>query len=333
MATKPTQTDPSAISITVNNKRVKTRLKPLITEDNGSFHNYSRNVTTTANTWTLNKTVYANRVNKIETSVLRDNRRNLDYLKKYCPKNRSFSLSKGRQELKERKQSVELRKNFNSTAYANVLRSTKKWTGCKDGDYTKKKITLDQCQILVPSYDKNNAGKYSERLSSPNSSQGPKEGFLKSPGTLTKHKSAKKNLTNENSKIWLNLVSDDTVMIKNQMQENPSNPESLPIQDKVVHDIGDIHEFYQTRVVKDYKKESKFLRSKLNIAHNTITTLTQKNKSLSNSLMFYRKHCRSNFGFLNSERVLCENCQEEIIPPEEKGKEGKDDQKFRYTEI
>lgn len=64
---------------------------------------------------------------------------------------------------------------IDSTVYVNVLRNTKKWMGSKDGSIDKKKITLDQCQLLVPSFDKNDTGKFSERLSSPNSSQGPKE--------------------------------------------------------------------------------------------------------------------------------------------------------------
>ena len=52
--------------------------------------------------------------------------------------------------------------------------------------------------------------------------------------------------------VLLNLVSEDTVLLKS-FKGMESENRSFDSQSKVINDIGDIHEFYQERVLTDYK--------------------------------------------------------------------------------
>lgn len=59
--------------------------------------------------------------------------------------------------------------------------------------------------------------------------------------------------------MFLNLVSDNTIMIQGQEKPESQKPHSNR-QSKVIKDIGDIHEFYQNRIVQDYKTEVESLK-------------------------------------------------------------------------
>ena len=74
---------------------------------------------------------------------------------------------------------------------------------------------------------------------------------------ISQNRSGNFATVNENERssekqILLNLISDDTILVKSYKQDENEN-NSFSSQSKVINDIGDIHEFYQNRVVNDYK--------------------------------------------------------------------------------
>jgi hypothetical protein len=71
------------------------------------------------------------------------------------------------------------------------------------------------------------------------------------------------------SEIVLNLINENTVIIHGHSGENRYASKLLILYSKrsesskhakVVKDIGDIHEFYQHRILTDYKNETEGLR-------------------------------------------------------------------------
>jgi len=57
------------------------------------------------------------------------------------------------------------------------------------------------------------------------------------------------------TEVHLNLVSDDTVVLHKMKCPKSDRALSNTQKSQVIHDIGDIHEFYQNRVVTDYKRD------------------------------------------------------------------------------
>jgi len=49
-------------------------------------------------------------------------------------------------------------------------------------------------------------------------------------------------------------------MIKSQVGNNSSKASSVDKNAQVVNDIGDIHDFYQNRVITDYRNENELLK-------------------------------------------------------------------------
>jgi len=101
----------------------------------------------------------------------------------------------------------------------------------------------------------NKTRKCSERYSSMSSNHEEKKRKSRDYTALSHHKNTKGS-----SGIWLNLVSDDTIMIKSQVGNYSEQLNSPTKTSQVVKDIGDIHEFYQSRVVTDYKNENEQLK-------------------------------------------------------------------------